>query len=459
VHWLLPTGMVAVRPLLAHAFGQSYTLPVPLWLYLYGAAAAVVLSFVVVSYVVGQPQAEIRPARAALRVPRPLIRAARVASLALAGLVVLTGIIGSQNALNNLNVTFFWIIFLLGFTYLTALVGNLWPYLSPVVIFLDIMKRLTGVTLRPRIAYPAWLAYYPALLSYGVLIWLELLSSSYGAHPSNLSRLLAVYGLVTLLGIGVFGQQVWLKYGEFFSIFFTQVARLAPIEYRGGRVQLRPPLSGLTAPLPAPFSLVLFIIFMLASTSFDGLSETGFYGNLFWRLASWPLLAGAAPWAIGTLLLLAAPAVYALAYYASIGLMKLAARSGLSVRELGARFIYSLIPIAVAYNMAHYFTLLVVNGQLMVKLAGDPFGWGWNWLHTASYQINVGLLGAAQVWYIEVGLIVAGHILGVYAAHLEALRIFAKPKQAILSQYPMLVLMVLYTVAGLWIIAQPIAGR
>ena len=60
------------------------------------------------------------------------------------------------------------------------------------------------------------------------------------------------------------------------------------------------------------------------------------------------------------------------------------------------------------------------------------------------------------VWNVQVGLIVLGHMVSVYLAHVEALRLFPKRSQAIASQLPMLLLMVLFTTAGLWILSQPI---
>ena len=119
-------------------------------------------------------------------------------------------------------------------------------------------------------------------------------------------------------------------------------------------------------------------------------------------------------------------------------------------------FVYSLVPIALAYQIAHYYTLLLVQGQGIIALLSDPFGWGWNLLGTAGYRVNAGLIGAAFAWYSQVGLIVVGHVVAVYLAHVIALRWLRNPKRAQRSQYPMLALMVLYTVSSLWIISQPL---
>jgi hypothetical protein len=118
--------------------------------------------------------------------------------------------------------------------------------------------------------------------------------------------------------------------------------------------------------------------------------------------------------------------------------------------------VLSLIPIAIAYHLAHYLTYLLIQGQLVIRLASDPFGFGWNLFGTARYRPDIGLVGARFAWYTAVSAIVLGHILAVYVAHVIALREYATRRAALRSQVPMLVLMVGYTMVSLWIIAQPI---
>jgi hypothetical protein len=118
--------------------------------------------------------------------------------------------------------------------------------------------------------------------------------------------------------------------------------------------------------------------------------------------------------------------------------------------------VLSLVPIAIAYHLAHYLTYLLIQGQLVIRLASDPFGFGWNLFGTARYRPDIGIVGARFAWYTAVGAIVPGHILAVYVAHVVALREYATRRAALRSQLPMLVLMVGYTRVSLWIIAQPI---
>jgi hypothetical protein len=128
------------------------------------------------------------------------------------------------------------------------------------------------------------------------------------------------------------------------------------------------------------------------------------------------------------------------------------------VRDVACAFVLSLVPIAVAYHLAHYFSLLVTAGQFIIPLASDPFGFGWNLFSTAKYKVDLGILSPYVFWYSAVVLIVAGHAIAVCVAHLEAWRFFGNRRDALLSQVPLLVLMVTYTMLSLWILAQPIVS-
>ena len=124
--------------------------------------------------------------------------------------------------------------------------------------------------------------------------------------------------------------------------------------------------------------------------------------------------------------------------------------------DVAGYFILSLIPIAIAYHLAHYFSYLLIAGQYIIPLVSDPLGLGWNLFGTIEYRIDIGIVNAKFVWYLAVVAIVFGHAMAVYVAHFMAIRVFFDRKSALRSQFPMLVLMVLYTMISLWILSQPI---
>src|SRR5262249_31139493 len=151
--------------------------------------------------------------------------------------------------------------------------------------------------------------------------------------------------------------------------------------------------------------------------------------------------------------------LYLAMYLACIGLAKTATRSTIAVRELALRFAPTLLPIALVYNITHYYTLVITQGTQIVRLVSDPFGFGWNLFGTARWLAAPIIPDAGVVWHTQVWLILFGHIVSVYLAHLEALRVFPTRRQATLSQLPMLLLMVVFTTIGLWILSQPLGSE
>jgi len=122
-------------------------------------------------------------------------------------------------------------------------------------------------------------------------------------------------------------------------------------------------------------------------------------------------------------------------------------------------FAFTLIPIALGYHLAHYLVFFLVQGQYIVPLLSDPFGYGWNLLGTARYRPNIAIVGARFAWYTAIAAVLLGHIAAVYLAHLQAMQTFATHKLALASQIPLTALMVVYTFVSLSILAEPIVER
>jgi hypothetical protein len=159
-------------------------------------------------------------------------------------------------------------------------------------------------------------------------------------------------------------------------------------------------------------------------------------------------------------MLLLSPLFYLVIYLSLLWLAKLLARSDIPLRTLALRFAFTLIPIALVYNMTHYYGELFSQGVQIVRMISDPFNLGWNLFGTGRWFGNPIVLDAGTVWHTQVALILFGHIVSVYLAHIEALKVFPNRRHAALSQLPMLALMVLLTTIGLWILSLPIdAGQ
>lgn len=446
----------------AHAFGQQYTLPVPFTLYAYGAALAVIASFAILGFFIDQkitrfPQLNISNWFIIKFFRNELsVKLFKTISLLLFILTIATGFFGTPQPTQNFNMTFFWIIAVLGITYLTFFLGNIYSVLNPWRILVDMLEKVTEKQ-KAILIYPKFLGYYPALLFYFLFIWIELLGR---LNPLQLSLILVNYTILNLIGYYLVGKEIWFEKCEFFSVFYSLLSRLSIVRIEQNRTYLQPPLVGLLTINNEPLTIVPFIIFMLSSTAFDGLKETQQWWNIYFSLPQNLLqeLGDNAATIISTVGLILIFLSFLLLFWFLVLLLKLIGKSKLSTSTLMTNFAFSLIPIALVYNAAHYYTLLLIQGQIIIPIASDPFGKGWNLFGTSNFLPNINLIGTNAIWHSQVALILIGHIAAVFVAHLISIKLFNSPKKAFLSQIPMLVLMVFYTVAGLWILSQPLTS-
>jgi hypothetical protein len=285
---------------------------------------------------------------------------------------------------------------------------------------------------------------------------------------------LLAYSVLNIVAAALFGADAWFRHGELFAVFFRLIGKMAPIEYLSGKtrasgtsIRLRPPFIGLIEESADHPSILLFVLFMLSSTAFDGVHQTLPWVQVFWKTI-YPALAALIdrpyPFFVGLYynwqwaMLWLSPFVYLAIYLFFVWLMKLVTGSHRAVRDLALQFAYCLIPIAFVYNVTHYYPLLVSHAPAMLRLISDPFGVGWNLFGTARIVQQPITLLAGGVWHTQVGLILFGHVVSVYLAHAQALRMFPGSRQALRSQLPMLVLMVAFTTVGLWILSLPIGA-
>jgi hypothetical protein len=481
----LGAGVVLPGEAAAHAFGQRYDLPLPLSYYVVGAGAAVALSFVIMALFLRDRDRAFRsrawsppPDSAPWRwLGRTLRLVLRVLSVLLFVLILLSGFLGDQNPTRNFAPTFIWVLWWVGLTYIQALLGDVWAIANPWRVLHEWAEKLLsghGVRPRPRFPYPAWLGYWPAIVFFFLFSWMELVSSA-AEEPAALATIVLVYSVITWAGMTLFGREAWLGQAEAFSVVFGIIARFAPLDL-SGRPQgatgdsrpfrLRPYGVGLLTEKPLPTSAICLVVLMLATVTFDGIGETPLWaGFLDWVVASEtlraPLLAlqGAGVNLLAllkTLGLIATPLIFCLAYAFFSVLTARAAGGDASACEAAGAFVLTLVPIAFAYHLAHYFSYLLLAGQLVIPLASDPFGAGWNLFGTANHAMNIGVITVKSVWWIAVAAIVIGHLYAVYLAHVMALRLYRSGRAAIRSQIPLLFLMVGYTMISLWILSQPI---
>jgi uncharacterized membrane protein YhaH (DUF805 family) len=242
-------------------------------------------------------------------------------------------------------------------------------------------------------------------------------------------------------------------------VAFRFYGALSPLHRRDdGRLALRRPLSGLSRIEVTPATAALMVV-LIGTTSYDGFSQgqlfTGVDGlapQLQDAFASLGLSADGALQAAFLLSMLVVVLLVAGLYRVGVLGMQSVDPTH-EARDLSLQFAPTLAPIALAYGIAHYFSLMAYEGQRLAYLASDPFGNGSDWFGTADATVDYGVIGANGIWYVQVGALVVGHVMALVLAHDKALVIFERARDATRSQWWMLAVMVGFTSLGLWLLS------
>jgi hypothetical protein len=450
---------------LAHALAQRYDLPLPLGYFLIASGVVVVMTFVILAlFWRGSDKPNKARGYTILRgtVPDLVVASLQIFTVLALMLLVAAGLLGNPATFKNITPVAVWVIWWVGFGFLTAFVGNIWPLINPwvfVFCFAETLARPWTSELSFRAYYPRWLGVWPSCVLFLLFAWLELVAPGRDM-PRNVAIAILVYSVFTWTGFVTFGRDNWLKNGEVFAVAFGLFGRFAPLDFTNDgrwRVSLRPFATGLLTRTPLEPSMTAFSLLMLGTVTVDGFMETPLWATVVKRVLTGPVSVDANPWAymaMQTALLITGPLMLTGFYLVVIALM--ARISGQKPANLSGLFVLSLIPIAIAYHLSHYFSLFAVAGQFIIPLASDPFGYGWDLFGTMLYRIDIGVVDAKSIWYLSVIAIVTGHVVAVWVGHVTASSVFRDSRVAGRSQYPMLVLMVSYTMLSLWILAQPI---
>jgi hypothetical protein len=468
----------------AHGFGQRFDLPLPLWLWITGAGATIVLTFVVMALFFRETRDSDRYPTVELPsvLASPVIvHILRMFAVVLFVVSLAAGFVGSEDPYSNLITPMVWVIWWVGVAFTSALIGDVWAVIDPLRTMFRAAERLYtratgGRTLARALIAPRWLGVWPAAFAFLAFAWCELIWADKDI-PARLATVIAAYSVYTWLGMFLFGREEWSARGEAFAIAFGVLARFSPVEVCAAGLRLRPYGAGLRTTQPVSWSFMVFVILMLSTVTYDGFQETALMQRIDTfaqsRHALATLLFEWSEWGFDesrvtrTFMLVAFAAAFVAIFQATSWLMlrwteAIAGRanrpSGLTASIAARSFVLTLVPIAVAYHLSHYFSLLLTAGQFAIPLASDPFGWGWNLFGSAGYKVNLAVVSPYVFWYGAVALIVVGHVIAVYLAHVASLRLFGSARAALASQVPMLALMVGYTTLSLWILAQPIVG-
>lgn len=460
---LLPAASLPATPAFAHAGERGQVLLLPTDLYILGGAAAVALSFMLLAFRArsASPPSAFR-ARSIGTIPGWIIRLTSTVSFLLLALLLLAGLTGRPDPLSNPLPPTVWTLWWVGLTLLTAIAGNLWRLFNPWIGPYELFLQARWVS---RFRYPQFLGCWPAFALFFAFAWFELVYPT-PQDPARLSMAIIGYVLVTFLGMILFGR-VWLERGEAFTVFFGLVSLLAPVKWVGHRrgnfcdqtLHLSWPGRSISERPPLTLCETAFMILALSTVSFDGLSRT-FAWNAVLGVNPLEFPGRSALLVQNTLGLVLCFAILASAYLGAF-LLGQSFLAKATPPAMPRRQVLSLMPIAIGFHCAHYLPNLLLDWKLALRSLSDPFAKGWDILGTADLRISSPMAldhdTITLIYNFQTLVIVLAHVVAVSLAH--RLAGDEDPgSNSLLPQVPMTLLMIAYTIFGLWLLSTPVIG-
>jgi hypothetical protein len=464
-----PTTLLEALPL-AHALVAREDLPIPAWLFAWGASIVLIASFFALSAAWRQPRFEDERwrslgeglSRALLGIPAQVV--CGLVGIFLLGVAVYAGLKGTEAPDRNFTITFLFVTVWLGVPALSVLIGDFFRMFNPWRAVGRAVGGAFEAIAGQRFAharYPQWLGRWPAAIGLLAFVWLEIVYGvsggvAVGLSPHSAAVAAIIYSVYTLAMMAVFGAEEWCERGEVFSVYFGMFSRLAPVGAHDGRLGRRRPFSAATKWATLPGSTAV-VIASIATTSFDGGQEGVFKGGIE-KGYEWLVDGGLEK----TASLRLVDTFFIALCFLGVGLVYLIGVRGMAgvkgappLKKLIPGFAHTLIPIAFAYLVAHYFSLFVFQEQAQFGyLLSDPLGTATTDLFgTASSGIDFKVLSSNAIWYVQVAALVIGHVIGLMLAHDRATAWWSDYRDAARSQYWMLAVMVAFTCFGLYLLS------
>jgi hypothetical protein len=466
------SGLTAPFEVIGHALVGRQDLPIPEWLFAWAASAVLIVSFFALSVAWHTSRFEqtrwraVRPAMSRALLNRVVEVLCGAIGVLLLVVVVWSGLNGTEAPDRNFSVTFAFVTVWLGIVALSVFFGDVFRAFNPWRAIARVagasFKLIAGQSAPPALSYPERWGRWPAALGVVAFVWLELVYGqsgfqTVGLTPHTVAVATLVYSAYTFIAMTLFGSERWLERGETFSVYFHMFSTLAPFEVRDRRLGIRRALSATTTWVAEAPGSVALVLFTIGATTFDGAAEgtlrepistvEGWFGDLgFGPLAALRLT--------NSIFLALCLGFVAALFWAGIYGMH-TVRTQFDTRRLGRLFAHAFIPIALAYLVAHYFSLVVFQEQAQFTfLLSDPLGDGSDIFGTAGSGIDYAAISANAIWYVQVGALIAGHVTALVLGHDRALKVYGDRHQAARSQYWMLALMVGFTSLGLFLLSQ-----
>ena len=368
--------------------------------------------------------------------------------------LIIFGYIGSRDPLANPLSLFIWSVWFMVMPVIQIIFGNVWAFLNPWYGF----GRLF---FKNKILFKLDQNYSLVFSSVGFLLFsLFMLVDIAPDDPDRLANIVTIYLLVNFIFMKIFGVD-WLKNGECFTSFYRLLSKLSWIWIKEGKIYVGFFGSQLKEINTFPPMSVLFLSIILATLSFDGLNETFLWFKIinvnpleFYGRSSVVLENSSGLIFFAILLFL----IFSITIFLGHKFIneKVTFKNIIGINSI------ALLPIALAYHIAHYLTSFLVNIQYSYKVASDPLNNGMDLLNLGDFNVTTSFFNTIEtvklIWFIQAAAIVIGHVIAVLLAH-SICEGYLKTKSSVLiSQFPISIFMIGYTFLGLWILSTPTVG-
>lgn len=424
---------------LAHGGGggnvQPERLTVPTWLFILTGGSVIGASFLLTSFVTDRALIQfLHTRRVSLPAPRSVLRrGGRLVGLGGLLVVLLAGFVGPTEALQNVSLLLLWVGWWAGYTMTVYLVGNSWPAINP---FRTVAAPLGSA----QLTYPEWLRGWPSVVALLALIWIEIVSPLNG-NPRLLAVMVSLYLGITLVGSFLWGTETWFTKVDPVSSVFRQYGKVAPIQRQNGTLSLTPLGSALIRQPADDLSEVGLVVALVWGTTYDGFVQTP-----LWAAIATPLVeAGMPARLLYLVVLIAGYGIFTGGYWIATRSVRHLAPTYLASTAIARLFAPPLLAIAAGYHLAHYLSYVLTLSPALGMAIVSPL--------RPTTPVTLTLPG----WFggLSIAFVLLGHLLAIWVAHSVAHEQFPSKLQAIRSQYPITLVMVLYTMLSLWIVTQP----
>jgi hypothetical protein len=431
-----------------HGIASRHDLPLPFSFVVIGAVLALTISFVILIFAWRRPRFDRvgghpMPGLTTVvdhPVTRLVARAVVFAAYLWAGLAMMAG----QDLLTNPIFGFVFVWMWVGLVPISLLLGQFWRATNPLRTIHSVLCALARVDpARGLLALSARVGVWPAAAAIFGFAWLELVQPD-RTTLAVLRVWVLAWLVILVLGAIVFGPR-WIGAADPFETYASTLAQMSIWRRVGDQLRLVHPLAGLNA-WHAPPGATAVVAALLGSTAFDSFTNTTWWIRVV-QNSKVPTVV----WDTGGLLAMII-IVFVSFSLAAAWMGRYGSRPARAYPRL---MVGSLLPIVLGYVVAHYATLIIVEGQRTAINFSDPLGRGWNVFGSAEMGVNSAIFNHPSVIaLVQLCAIVVGHVLGIVCAHEKAVALLPEDR-ALRGQLPLLLVMIGYTCAGLVLLFSP----